>query len=271
MNSNNKFKLAGKGRWWYNFAPPHRQEKVEKEECRKMLSGGGYLVVNTFDFDCQEETRFWWVVKDHFGGMEELSAKVRNQVRKALKTYDIEKVSGQEIARIGTVIGNKAMDGYKIKGTHYTQEQMDKYVDAPKEIEFWAVYTKEDHLPVAFAVNTIENGECVGYNKMKCDPAYQHNSTYPYYGLIYEMNRHYLQERGMRYVNDGRRSLTEHSNIQPFLIEKFKFRRAFCKLQIEYKWWVGIVVNMTYPFRRFIKHPTVIKLLRQEAMRRGEY
>lgn len=106
---------------------------------------------------------------------------------------------------------------------------------------------------------------------MKCDPMYQHNSTYPYYALIYIMNEYYLQERKLKYVNDGRRSLSERSNIQPFLIEKFKFRRAYCRLQVKYKWWFAIIINVLYPFRKFIKNQQVAKLLKQEAMRRKQY
>lgn len=238
----------------------------------KCSLGGGYFITNTFDFDCKEETRFWWVIKDSFGGMDELSAKMRNQVKKSLKTYTIEKVPGKEIARIGLAIANRSLDSYKKKERcHYSQEELDQYIDAPNNKEFWAVYTKEEHTPVAYAINTIENGVAVGYNSLKCDPEYQHNSTYPYYGLLYEMNRYYLQERGMLYVNDGRRSLSEHSNIQPFLIEKFKFRKAYCRLQIEYKWWFGFGVKIMCFFKNFIKSPALQMLIKQQLMSEGKY
>ena len=42
------------------------------------------MVRNTYDFDCDKETSFWYVIKDKFGGMEELSSKKRNQVKKSL-------------------------------------------------------------------------------------------------------------------------------------------------------------------------------------------
>ena len=106
---------------------------------------------------------------------------------------------------------------------------------------------------------------------MKCNPAYLRNSTYPYYGLIFEMNRYYLQELGLKYVNDGARSITEHSNIQPFLIEKFNFRKAYCHLNIHYKWWFGLVVKCLYPFRKIIPNHKVKSILNMEAMARGSY
>lgn len=259
------------GRYWYNICAPHLCKEASKDEVSEMLRGGGLFLTNTYDFDCQNETSFWWVIKDTFGGMEELSSKMRNQVKKSLKTYDVEKVTKEEILRIGLEIGNRALEGYKIKEKlHYSQQELEDYINSRSDREYWAVYTKEEHIPVAYAVNTIENGVCVGYNRMKCDPAYQHNSTYPYYGLIYEMNRYYLLEKGMLYVNDGRRSLSEHSNIQPFLIEKFHFRKAYCRLQIEYRWYFGVLVRLSCTFKRFISNHSLKMIIKQELAQRGE-
>ena len=48
-------------------------------------------------------------------------------------------------------------------------------------------------------------------------------------------------------------SLAEHSNIQLFLIEKFKFRKAYCRLDVHYAWWLKLVVKSIYPFRKYIR------------------
>lgn len=85
------------------------------------------------------------------------------------------------------------------------------------------------------------------------------------------MNRYYLEELGVKYVNDGARSITEHSNIQPFLIDKFHFRKAYCRLQVKYQWWVGIVVKLLYPFRKLIPVLKVKSILNMEAMSRNNY
>ena len=84
------------------------------------------------------------------------------------------------------------------------------------------------------------------------------------------MNRYYLEELKVKYVNDGARSITNHSNIQPFLIDKFKFRKAYCHLSIKYKWWMGMAVCMLYPFRKLIPLRQVKALLDMEAMARGK-
>ena len=99
---------------------------------------------------------------------------------------------------------------------------------------------------------------------------YKHNATYPYYGLYFTMNQHYLQTSHFKYVSDGSRSITEHSQIHDFLIQNFKFRKAYCQLAVHYKWWVKIAVKMLYPFRKIITFPRVKAILNMEAMQRGE-
>lgn len=51
----------------------------------KIFYGGGIFIRNVYDFDTNYETSFWYVIKDSFGGMEELSSKMRNQVKNVLK------------------------------------------------------------------------------------------------------------------------------------------------------------------------------------------
>ena len=102
-------------------------------------------------------------------------------------------------------------------------------------------------------------------------PAYKRQSSaYPYYGLFYSLCQHYLQRVGYHYITDGSRSITEHSHIHDFLIQNFKFRKAYCQLAVHYKWWVKIAVKMLYPFKKIITFPRVKAILNMEAMQRGE-
>ena len=89
------------------------------------------------------------------------------------------------------------------------------------------------------------------------------------------MNQHYLNERKFRYVNDGARSISHETNIQEFLIKKFKFRRAYCKLHIIYSPKIRLVLSIIYPFRSIIsllKFGPFVKiniLIYQEKIRRS--
>lgn len=68
----------------------------------------------------------------------------------------------------------------------------------------------------------------------KCDYE-RYKQFYPSYGLLFTMINHYLSIVGIRYVSDGSRTMTGHSNVQNFLIEKFNFRKAPTKLNTSFQ------------------------------------
>ena len=136
-----------------------------------------------------------------------------------------------------------------------------------EENEFWGCFDKETNQLVAFSMNAVSAESCE-YRTMKAIPKYQ--KLYAYYGLIYEMNRYYLEEMSLKYVNDGSRSITNHSNMQPFLIDKFNFKKAYCHIHIEYKKWFGLFIKLVYPIRRFIKLKQIDALMQMEAIQRSE-
>lgn len=200
-----------------------------------------------------------------------MSSKKRNQVRKSLKTYDFRRVTAEELLAVGLPIFQEACESYKVKAEVVTDEGFRKRIaecEKGGRSEYWCAYRKDTNEAVALAINTLYE-DCCEYNTLKCKPSVMHNSTYPYYGLIFEMNRYYLDELKLKYVNDGARSITNHSNIQPFLIDTFHFRKAYCRLQIEYKWWLGFLVIILFPFRKIM--PLKVKaVLNMEAMKRGQ-
>lgn len=261
---------------YYNHAlvptcAPHDEPRIEilhtVDNVWQNRGGVIFLIRYTTDFDCEEQTGFWYVIKDTFGGMEELTSNTRRKVRKALKSYDIHIITPEEFRRIALKIYNGALSNYKVKASTVTQEHIDAMSFAPQQ-EYWGVYVKGTDEAVAVARNVVTD-ECCDYGTLKCLPEALHNATYPYYGLIHEMNRYYLQEKGLRYVCDGARSITEHSNVQPFLIDTFHFRKAYCRLHIVYRRWMKPIINILYPFRKHLPL-NVRSLLNMEAMKRGE-
>lgn len=226
---------------------------------------------NIYNFDSLTETSFWYVIKDSFGGLEELSTGARRDVRKSLRIYDASPITTEELLKKGYSIYSSAQESYRVKCEVISPEQYEEMVKnyaSEGDKEFWGLRHKESGELVALAINTIKEDSCE-YNVLKCKPQALKDGSQPYYGLIYEMNRHYLQDRGLKYVNDGARSITNHSNIQPFLIQKFKFRRAYCNIQLVYKWWLGIIVRLLFPFRKWIPVRSIKALLDMEAMARG--
>ena len=137
-----------------------------------------------------------------------------------------------------------------------------------QDFDYWGIFD-QDQL-IGFCTVWLWQPDSCEYGLIGILPEYKHNNTYPYYGLFYKMNEYYLGEKKYRYVADGARSITEHSHIQDFLIQNFKFRKAYCQLAVYYKWWMKIAVNMLYPFRKIITLPRIKAILNMEAMQRGE-
>jgi hypothetical protein len=125
---------------------------------------------------------------------------------------------------------------------------------------------------IAYSQNFIENNS-INYSTIKFDPTYL--KLYPSYALFYEMNRYYLNEQKNLYVNDGAKSISHDTNIQEFLEKKFNFRKAYCKLEIVYRFDIKILVSILYPFKQFIFNinnkifKKLSVLLRHEEIRRS--
>lgn len=44
---------------WLSKCPPHSSRYLKTDECNKLLSRGGHLLRNVYDWDCEHETSFW--------------------------------------------------------------------------------------------------------------------------------------------------------------------------------------------------------------------
>ena len=252
------------------FLEESEEKKLSPEDAKALLKKQGLMIRNTYDFDTKEETSFWFIVKDNLEDISELPFSARRNIRRSLRFYNIKKININEFSEKALPIINSAQKSYKVKSKVTSKKEFEAEVEQYKKDnnkEFWIVERKSDNEAVAIAVNTIKKDSCE-YDTMRCKSEALHDRSYPYYGLIYEMNRHYLGERMLKYVNDGSRTLTEHSLIQDFLIHNFKFRKAYCKLKIYYKWWLNVVIKVLFPFKNIIPIRNIRGILKMEEYSR---
>lgn len=251
---------------WRYDGPPHQEPRLTKAEAHTLLKKGGLLVRNTFDFDKPEATRFWYIIKDKFGGLDELKTNERNKIRRSQKELSFQKISLEVLEQNGWDILKATYDDYAVTDRKMDRNAFLAYLSECKEkkYDYWGVFNKETM--VGFCTVWLFASDCCEYGLIGVMPEYKHNNTYPYYGLFHTLNSHYLGERHFRYVADGARSITEHSHIQDFLIQNFNFRKAYCHLAIHYKWWVKLAVKILYPFRKIISIPQIKAVLNMESM-----
>ena len=281
-NERNEWKYYIYRNAWRFAGPPHEEQKLGKEAYSNLLSMGGLLVRNTYNFDCQEKTSFWYVIQDTFNGLEDLSSNERNKIRRAEKVLVFKRIGIDLLKSEGWKILKATYEDYAVSDRAMDETVFMDYLSEceTQDFDYWGVFD-QDHF-IGFCTvwlwpSKIWEYGLVGNKLNSCEygligllPEYKHNNTYPYYGLFYKMNEYYLGEKKYRYVADGARSITEHSHIQDFLMQNFNFRKAYCQLAVYYKWWMKIAVNMLYPFRKIITLPRIKAILNMEAMQRGE-
>lgn len=251
---------------WRFDGPPHKETLLGEDEQKALLKKGGILVRNTYDFDCKRETSFWYVMKDRFEGFEELKNRVRNKIRHAGHAYEYRIVEPSLLLEKGYPIVEETFADYAIKDRTMNETFFKNYL-SERSFECWGVFEKTGSEMVGFSC-VRRWDDCCEYDMSGMKTRCKHNATYPYYGLFYAMNQYYLQDLRFRYVSDGSRSITEHSNIHDFLIQNFNFRRAYCHLQVHYNWWMRLAVRILYPFRKLIVQPQVKAILNMESMKR---
>ncbi len=249
-----------------------RLERELTAEQRKYLlkSSSAWMIRNIYDWDYGRPTNFWELINDTPRKIEELPSKTRNQIRRCFRDCEIRRLENSELVESdGYTVFAEAFKRYKDVSVNIARrEDWERSILENDTSEFWGVFTREDCRLIAFAINTVK-GKSVGYNTLKAIPSMM-NKHYPYFGLLFEMNRHYLEELRFNYVSDGFRSVTEHSNIQPFLEKNFLFRKAYCRMNLQYAPWLGLIVKLLYPFRNLIPILKIRHILNFEEIARGK-
>ena len=256
--------------WRFEDAP-HLEDQLKQKEWKSLLKQGGLMVRNTYNFDCQEETCFWYVIKDHYNGIEELPSRTRNKVRHAFNYFDYQLIPFEMLKEKGFAIIEETYADYPVHDRNMNQEVFSEYLEKCHEtlFDYWGIFDKESQQLVGFCTVALWDN-CCEYGMTGILSKFKRNGSYPYYGLYQHLNQHYLKDLHYKYVSDSARTITEHSQIQDFLIQNFNFRKAYCQLAVHYQWWMKLIVKMLYPFRKIIPLQRVKAILNMEAMQRGE-
>jgi hypothetical protein len=227
------------------LSPPHIEVDTAGIE-EKIKSKNVFFARWTTNFDQEEKSEFWYVICDEKLTIEEYSKNTRSKIRRGLKRCKVKLVSKDEIKQFGFTSYSKAFQRYN---TDILPKNREDFEDEIDKIDggwhFWAIYNR-DNLMIGYSQNRISENYC-DYSTIKFHPDYL--KLYPSYALFFTMNQYYLNEKEYKYVNDGARSMLHDTNIQSFLISKFKFRKAYCKLHVKYNPITQRVVHILFPFR----------------------
>lgn len=224
--------------------PPHVEIDIS-DIGQKVHKGRVYFARWVTDFDSSKKTEFWYIINDTVMELDDYSKNTRSKIRRGLKHCDVRLVSRQEII-------DNAYDSYyaafmKYK-THLKCKDKTTFIrelyDLSDEWDFWGIYHKG--ILIGYSQNRVFS-DCCDYSIIKFHPNFL--KFYPSFALFYTMNKYYLNTKKLNYVNDGARSISHDTNIQDFLISKFKFRKAYCRMHICYHNRVNLLIKLIFPIR----------------------
>ncbi|MEC9209223.1 MAG: hypothetical protein VX762_02225 [Bacteroidota bacterium] len=250
-----------------NF-PPHKD--VDTQNLISKIKDSKALFARwVSDFDCKEEMPFWYIIKDNNTDIESYSSNTRNQIRKGIKNCEVRIIDKSELEKHGYSIYKAAFKTYK--GSQKLRNKRDFLISLGDEFHYWGVYNKENRL-IGYAQNRISYNSC-DYSTIKVHPDFL--KDYPFYALFYLMNQYYLSKLKLAYVSDGARSISHQTNIQDFLVKKFKFREAYCNLHVVYHPFIRPIVMLLFSIRKvlvffpFNLFTSINTILIQEEIRRN--
>lgn len=252
---------------WINDVAPHKEVRLSKTEAQTFMKRGGLMVRNTYDFDTPQETTFWYIINDQYHSVKELAPRVRNKVRHAFQFFDYKRISIEQFETNVYPVLADTIANYKIHDRKLNLKVFAGFLEEckTKSFDYWGIFLKNTKQMVGFCMVKTWEDSCEIWN-VGMFSKYKSEGYYPYYGLYHHLNEYYLKEQGYRYISDGSRTITNHSEIHDWLIHYFHFRKAYCNLKLYYKWWFGIVVWVLYPFRAIVPNRSVKAVLGMHGM-----
>lgn len=228
------------------------------------------------DFDCSEETQWWCIIKDTPFDIMSLKSNRRSLITRGLKRVDVKVIVPADYA---DQMANILIKEWKYYDDSYEEgNDRQKLTDDFKKLtmknlgnaEYLGAFLKDTDTMIGYAIYNLFD-DWIEYSVVKTDPEYlntQVNAALAYFGV-----ERYMRP-GIKYIHGGWRTMIHESNYQEYLMKNFGFRKAYCKLHIQYRPLMQIAVNVLYPLRGIIKKVknkwiyTVWCALQQEEIRR---
>ncbi len=224
------------------WKPPHLDIGLSRNEIKQEVKNNNAFFARwTTNFDSKKQSVFWYIINDKKCDLKDYSVNTRSKIKRGLKKLTVKKISKKELLKSGYSVYKNALERYDVVLQKLNQNEFKKEIESlGEQWDFWGVYCSKSQNLVAYSLNRIVDDYC-DYSTIKFDPMYL--KYYSSYVLYYSMNKHYLNDSNFKYVNNGTRSISHQTNIHDFLIDKFKFRKAYCKMEIEYAPFFKMLIN----------------------------
>ena len=240
----------------YNYAaipttPPHvlpNLEPVGNGEIWR-LDGKPYLVRYTTDFDCEQATDWWYIIRRAPYNLDAMPAGKRKHIRQAEKKCEVHIIDPKDYLDELWEVHNAAFSRYVNTKNTEEKEQFKKNLANRNDRTFWGGFDRESGKMVGY----MSCGECEEYVNIyasKYHPQYLNLRVSD--ALHNAVMEYYLNQRQKAYISSGERTILHITNAQEYKIVNFGFQKAYCKLHIKYNKKIEWAVKLLFPFRKVI-------------------
>ena len=119
---------------------PHIKIDLTSQEQNELLKlSNAYFLRYISNWDMEQESAFWYVIKDSQEDLMSYKKNHRNQIKKGLKNCIVKKVSNNIIASEGYKVYKKAFLNYATGELLITKINFKKSILNSKESDFWVI------------------------------------------------------------------------------------------------------------------------------------
>lgn len=216
--------------------------------------GGKPLLVRwTTNYDCEFETDWWYVVKDSAFDISDLKAKRRYEIKKGLNNFNVRVIRPEEYTQVIFQIHKAALCGYpeKYRPTMNENEFIENIKINWIDKLVYGAFDLETGKLCGYALLTVHD-DWAEFNVLKTIPELERRAINA--AIIYKIMVDFNNKLSEGYyICDGEKSISHETAFQDYLEKYFDFRKAYCELNIKYRFSVRCAVNVLYPFRNVLK------------------
>lgn len=138
------------------------------------MDGSPWLVRWTSDFDCAEQTNFWYVIKDAPFDISALKSKRRYEIRKGIKNFDVKRIDAfnfrEQLYEVQVAAFSAYPEKYRPKVNH------DEFINEVAEwgsFEVYGAFLKEDGKLCGYSLLRRDSENSYAFSVQKTIPEYE--------------------------------------------------------------------------------------------------
>ena len=231
-----------------SIVPPHKDAQLNLIDNWKTKGVGGVrplYIQYTSDFDCGQETEWWYCIKDDIFDLSELKSKRRYEINKGLKNFEARRITPldyiSEINEIRDKLFAQYPEEYRIKNN--PSNVINSYRN--RTGEWISIGAFQDGKLRGYLDAEVKDGY-IDFTRLCVDPEYEKQGiNFVLVFMLLSECKSFI-ERGF-YICDGARTIRHKTSFQDWLEKYFGFRKAYCKLNIDCKSFIGVLISIIRP------------------------